>query len=796
MSAAALSWAKPGVNPSILPAEAPVPVPACSSNAGSPISWAATITDRSGAMLPAATVQLLCGSQALAAHSAGPGHFAVSAAPGEYLLKVQAVGFAPLEQTITLSAQSVSLALVLDVQKASNTVTVQAENGYVATDSGSAMKVDTPLLETPQSVDVITRELMDDQQPQYLNDALRYASAVNAENEGTSSQFWTSNSIQLRGFTPGVFLDGLEEDPYGNTLLDAYFYQRIEVMAGPSSVLYGQASPGGILNVETKRPLATSLHELQVGFGSYGHNELNFDFSGPLATRKLLYRLTGVGFKEGSQTWFINPQRVAVAPAITWLPDNRTSLTVLSNYTYNPEVGAMADVPASGTVLYNPYGKVSPDFYVGDPNYNQTKQSFLELGDIFTRNFDHGWQLGQNYRFTSNKDHAQMIWPEELESDMQTLDRYTFDRHTTFTTSNSDQRVSEVWNTGKVTQTFLGGVNYTHFDEHWHWGSGDVASINIFHPKYYVTVVDPIIDGFEYVDSNQTGVYFQDQVSVGHLRASAGVREDWFKEYENYGSIFNEDQSKLTWRTGASYLLGKGFAPYFSYTTSFEPDLSLGENNEPLPPTTGRQYEVGVKYQPASQNMFLTASVYDLAEQNVGTTDPNNPNFTIAVGEIRTRGVELSAHASLSHSLSYTASFTHLKSLYSKSDTDDTGVDGVTRTTQDEVQYGVPLNMASLWFDYTVPASIFHGFGGGAGGRFVGASWGDDVNSFKVPGVTLFDAAAHYDFSSDNRWLRGTRIQFNATNLGDRNYVASCYSSTGCYPGLMRTLYGTMRYRW
>ncbi|GGH05052.1 TonB-dependent siderophore receptor [Silvibacterium dinghuense] len=761
------------------------------------MAWSATITDHSGAVLPMASVELLCGAQQFAARSAGPGRFTANVVPGDYLLKVSAAGFAPIQQEIAVNAQAASLTLALDVQKASNTVTVQAEAGYVATDSGSAMKIDTPLLETPQSVDVITRELMDDQQPQYLNDALRYAAGVNAENEGTSSQFWTSNSIQLRGFTPGIFLDGLEEDPDGNTLLDAYFYQRIEVMAGPSSVLYGQASPGGIINVETKRPLSAPLREIELGFGSYGHNELNFDFSGPLATRKLLYRLTGVGFKEGSQTWFIDPQRVAIAPALTWIPDDRTSLTILTNYTYNPTVGAMANLPASGTVLYNPYGKVSPDFYLGDPNYNQTKQSFLELGDVFTRSFDHGWQLGQNYRFTSNKDHAQMIWPEELESDMQTLDRYTFDRHTTFTTSNSDQRVSEVWNTGKVTQTFLGGVNYTHFDEHWHWGSGDVESINIFHPKYYVPIVDPAITGSEVASSDQTGLYFQDQVSVGHLRASAGLRQDWYKvnEVASYGSI-NEDQSKLTWRTGASYLLGNGFAPYFSYTTSFEPDLSLGENSQPLPPTTGRQYEAGVKYQPAKQNMMLTAAIYDLAEQNVGTTDPNNPNFTIAVGEIRTRGVELSAHASLSHALSYTASYTHLKSLYAKSDTDDTGIDGVTRTTQDQYQYGVPLNMASLWFDYTLPTSLFCGFGGGAGGRFVGASWGDDVNSFKVPGVTLFDASAHYDLPSDMRWLRGTRFQFNATNLGDRNYVASCYSSTGCYPGLMRTLYGTMRYRW
>jgi iron complex outermembrane receptor protein len=325
-----------------------------------------------------------------------------------------------------------------------SSVTVQAEAGYVASDSTVATKTDTPLLETPQSISVITRDLMDSQAPQSINEVLRYAPGIVPESQGTVSSFWNSSSLQLRGFSPDLYQDGLADDATGNTLLDAYFYQNIEILEGPSSTLYGQGSLAGIVNVETKRPRASAFHELQFGTGTYGRYEGNFDLSGPLGTPHLLYRLTGVAFSEGSQTWFIHPERYAIAPALSWLPDSKTSLTLLSNYTYNPNVGAYANVPALGSALYNPNGKIAPGFFGGDPNFNMTKQSFIQAGDVFNRTFGDGWRLEQNFRFTGNRDYAKMIWPEDLESDNETLDRYTFIRHVSFNSILSDQRLVKV----------------------------------------------------------------------------------------------------------------------------------------------------------------------------------------------------------------------------------------------------------------------------------------------------------------------------------------------------------------
>lgn len=773
--------------------------PACSSLTGaSQVIVSGTVSDTTGARITSAAIRIGCGGHVQQARTDGNGHFSVTMLEGTYRLQVEAAGFAVYTKDLSLNANASTADVTLAVQNASNNVTVQAEAGYVASDSDLATKTNTPLLETPQSISVITRDQMDALAPQSINEAVRYAPGIVPESQGTTSSFWNASSLQLRGFTPDIYQDGLTDDDTGNTLLDAYFYQRIEVLEGPSSVLYGQGNPAGIVNVESKRPMATSLHEVQLGFGTYGRYEGNFDFSGSLHSPHLLYRLSGVGFTEGSQTWFIHPKRLAIAPALTWIPDTKTSLTLLSNYTYNPEVGAYANVPALGSALFNPNGKIAPGFFPGDPNFNMTKQSFIQVGDAFTRTLGDDWRIEQNFRFTGNRDYAKMIWPEDLEADNATLDRYTFIRHVSFNSFLSDQRVVKVLQTGKIRQTLLAGVNYTNYHEGWNWGSGSVAPINVFSPTYgQQQIAAPEITGQETLLTHQTGIYFQDQASVSRLRLSFAGRQDWSPIHvmEN-GLDLKGKNSKFTVRTGAVYLAGHGFAPYFSYATSFQPDLGLSQDGTELPPTTGRQFEGGVKYQPEHINMLITAAVYDLTQQNVATPDPQNPNFTIAVGEIRSRGFELQGHSSLGHRISMVASYAYTDSKYTRSNATGIALDGTEESTQGKYQYGVPLNIASFWADYNLPPASLNGLGVSAGSRFVGASWGDSVNSFKVPGATLFDGALHYDFSSDSGPLHGARLQINASNIGNRTYVASCYATDGCYYGAKLTVYGTMRYRW
>jgi iron complex outermembrane receptor protein len=747
-------------------------------------------------------VRIGCGGRVQTVTTNHDGRFSTTLPAGDYLLAIDSDGFAPYAQVIHVSSSLKVLDVKLALAGNASTVEVHAAQGYVANDSVTATKTDTPLLETPQSIYVITRNELDAQAPQTLNEALRYAPAIKGEAQGTAASFWSFNNILLRGFNPTVFQDGLSEDATGNSLLDPYFYQRIEVLEGPSSTLYGQGSPAGIINTETKRPLASSFREVQLGFGTFGRYQGAFDFSGPLLSQHLLYRLTGVFFDEGSQVWFNHSKRRAVAPVFTWIPDNRTSLTVLGNYTYNPEVGPYTGLPAIGTALYNPNGRIATGFFMGDPNYNLTKQSFFQAGDVFTRTFGHDWQIGQNFRFTGNKDNAHMMWPVSLAADGMTLSRYAFNRHIRLNSVLSDNRLSKTVSTGHLRQSLLAGVNYTNFDELWHYGSNlsGVPSINLFHPVYYQTIPAAIENGLIVAKNHQTGIYFQDQASIGRLRLVFTGRQDWISLHSTTGVVGGAqtttqyNPSAFTVRAGASYLVGRGFAPYFSYATSFQPNTAVSSDGSLLHPVTAKQYEGGLKYQPEHTNVLVTAAIYDLTEQNVAATDPNNPSFSIAIGEIESKGFELQGRTSLAHRLSLTSSYTFTSSRYTKTPILGSGYDGVRRAVQGNYQYAVPRNMANLFLDYSIPR--LNGLGVSAGSRFIGSSFGDNVNSFLVHGATVFDTALHYDFGSDAGWLHGARLQLNGSNLGNRTYVSSCTTSTTCYYGLKRTAYGTASYRW
>jgi iron complex outermembrane receptor protein len=285
-------------------------------------------------------------------------------------------------------------------------------------------------------------------------------------------------------------------------------------------------------------------------------------------------------------------------------------------------------------------------------------------------------------------------------------------------------------------------------------------------------------------------------VAIDRLRILLGARQDWLEETDSYGdSASHESDHKLTYRGGLVYLFDNGLAPYASYSTSFQPQVGNTFDGTPFVPTLGRQYEAGLKYQPPGSNSFLTAAVYDLTEQNVLTTDPEHPQFQVQIGAIRSRGVELSQHVSLHESLNLIASYTYLDSRYLKSDTTDTGIDGITTSIQGKQQYAVPENVGSLWASYDLRGAGLAGLQVSAGARYTGSSYGDAVNSFAVPAVTLVDAALRYEMGALDRRFDGLRLQLNASNLLDKTYVASCNAGT-CNYGVRRVVYGSAIYNW
>jgi len=684
-------------------------------------------------------------------------------------------------------------------------VTAQSPTGYVESDGSAATKTDTPLIETPQSISIVTRQQIDDQQPQSLNEALRYSPGVVPETQGTASNFWGASSLQLRGFTPGVFLDGLQDDSSTNDMVDPYFYQSVEVLSGPPSVLYGQASPGGIIDVVSKQPTATPLHEVTFGLGNYDRFQAGFDFGGPLdQDGHWLYRLTGIGLTQDTQTSWIKHKRYGIAPALTWHPDENTSLTLLANFTYSPDMGDYSTSPAVGSVLFSPLGKLSANFNPGDPSFNKTEQRMGMLGYQFEHHFNDVWTFQQNARFTDNRNEANMIWPDGLEADGETLDRYAFVRHMSARSYLIDNRLTAQFDLGAIQNTMLLGVSYSRFNENWVYGSSfNVPPINIFDPVYGPPIQGPDPSTFSaYVDhASQIGTYLQDQMSLDHWRLLLGVRQDWVKTNQTSNdpslAIPNQPSNKFTWRTGLVYVFDNGVAPYVSYATSFQPQFgSITTSGAPASPTTGEQYEAGVKFQPPGSNSLLTAAIYNLTEQNVPEADPLNPGFVTQIGEIRSRGLELSDRTALSSNLNLIASYAYTDSRYTRTPTVDTGYNGISAAVQGNYQYGVPKQSASLWLDYTMHGQVLQGLGMSAGVRYVGSSYGDDVNSFKVPAFTLLDAALRYDAGAIDPALHGLKLQLNLSNLLDKTYVSACTSSATCNFGVRRTLYASATYDW
>jgi iron complex outermembrane receptor protein len=679
-----------------------------------------------------------------------------------------------------------------------------ATPGYVETNNLRVTKSDESLIETPQSVSVVTRQQLDDQQPQSINEALRYSPGVIPESEGTTSNFWGGNSLQLRGFTPGVYVDGLQDDNYGNGMVDPYFYQSVEVLSGPASVLFGQASPGGIVNIVSKQPTASPIREITMGIGNYDRFQAGFDVGGPInQDQHWLYRLTGVGLTQSTQTDWIKHKRYGIAPAFTWQPSTDTRLTLLANYTYSPAMGDYSDVPAVGAVLPSPLGKVSADFSPGDPNFNTATQRLGMIGYQFEHRFDEHLKFEQDARITDNRNEANMIWPSGLEADGATLDRYAFVRHMRARSYLIDNRLMTRFDLGPLKNDLLVGINASHFVENWAWGSSDVSPINIFSPVYGVPIQGPDPASFSAEDNhaNQIGVYVQDQIALDRWRLLVAARQDWVKEDQTSQDpslvIPNQADRKLTGHAGVVYLFDNGLAPYASYSTSFQPQFgSLTSAGTPAKPTTGQQYEVGVKYQPTRSNHLLTLAAYDLTEQNVPESDPANPGFVVQVGEIRSRGVELSDRAKVSRNLDLIASYAYTDSRYTRTPALDAAYDGTLLPVQGKYQYAVPKQSMSVWADYKMHGSGLAGIAFSGGARYVGSTYGDDVNSFKVPAATLVDAAIRYDMGVANEAWRGLKLQLNIANLFDKQYVSSCSGSTICNFGVRRTIYASAAYDW
>jgi iron complex outermembrane receptor protein len=659
--------------------------------------------------------------------------------------------------------------------------------GYVARRSATGTKSDTPIVATPQSISVVTRGQIEVMNAQTVDQALRYTAGIEAESRANFSGF---DFVYGRGFVLDRYLDGLKLQGAAGYLppaVDIYDIEKVEVLRGPSSVLYGQASPGGLVNMVSKMPTADPVRELVLQGGSRNDFEGAFDLGGPIdRDGHFLYRLTGLAHTADSQVDYTRAERLSISPAFTWAPDADTSLTVLTNFQRDPRVGLYNFVPATGTILPNPNGRLPRTLYAGDPDFNTIERTQYSLGTIFEHRFDDVWSVRQNFRYMHSGGALDQVLPVFMLDD-RALFRYALSSHENLDAVSLDNQAQARFATGPLQHTVLFGLDYQYTSFRQRLGEGlGVADLDLFAPVYGVGVPPPDTTMDNDQSQNQLGLYVQDQIRLDRLALLLGGRQDWAHSTTTdnlAAAVTRQSDRKFSYRAGLVYLFDNGLAPYFSYSTSFQPQAGTGAGGDPFKPTTAQQYEAGLKFQPPGSESLVTLSAYHLKQQNVLTTDPDDPAFQTQTGEIRSRGIEVEALLNLLPGLFAGASYGYNDPVVTRSNTGNVGM----------MPVNLPKNLASLWMDYRAAQGPLAGLGLRAGVHYVGHTFGDPENTLTVPSYVLVDAGISYDLSGLGTAFRDWQLAVNVNNLLDKHYVSECSNDAYCLYGPGRSVLVVLR---
>ena len=694
--------------------------------------------------------------------------------------------------TLTLERAPQGAAVTLDevtvTAEAAEATATSPVHGYVAHRSGTALKTDTPLRETPQSVTVVGAEEMALRRTDSIADALGYANSIVSQPNGFSR---IADDYNIRGFDAGgrtgsVLRDGMKlqssqfdggQEPYG--------LERVELLRGPSSVLYGQLSPGGLVNTVSKRPTTDPLHEIVVEGGSHDRKQIATDHAGALnADGTLSYRLTAMVRDSGTQLAQVNDDKYYVAPAVTWRPNAATSFTVLASQ-QRIDTRFVAPMPYDSTLYSRTAGRKIPyTLFTGEPGFDRYEGRMSTLGYLLEHQFDGGPKLRQGLRYYQSKVSYDYITPGVVAAGAAGRLARRYDvRDDDSRAVTSDTSLEWKLGSGRVQHNLLAGFDVYRKDYDTQRFAGTAPALNLSNPVYgNLPVVGTVNSGSRQIGL-QNGLYLQDQIRfddrwvlvLGGRYDRADSRTDIFRTRAR----IDQDDSKFSGRVGIVRLIENGLAPYASFSQSFFPSSGTDRAGDPFKPTLGEQYELGVRYQPAGTTTMLSAALYQLTQKNVLTEDPVDSGFDVQTGKVRSRGVELEARVSPTRALSLMAAYNYTDAR-TVADNDPALVGNPTQ--------GVPRHSASLWADYNLGAIGLQRARIAMGVRYVGPlATATTASVSRTGGYTLVDLLLGYQI--DAHWQASLKVQ----NLTDRQYL---HCSGTCRYGDLRTVVATLGYRW
>jgi len=670
--------------------------------------------------------------------------------------------------------------------------------GYVATRTAAGTKTDTALVEAPRSISVATRQQMEDRGVQNLDDAVRYMPGITASSYGSDTR---ADWLRVRGFEPTQFLDGLPlpRGTYANPKQETWNLDRLALLRGPASSVYGQTPPGGLLDMVSRRPSAEQSSEIELQYGSDNHRQINFASTGKIDDAgQFLYSLSGVVRDSGTQIDHVDNKRYNIAPSLTWNIDEDTKFTLLTQFTRDDTGITSQFLPVQGTKIDMPFGNVSHHKNLGDPDWEYYDRTYYALGYAFEHRLNDVWQFKQNLRYTKSDLSFQGItvgsYPFTQVDNAGNVGRSTTIVDEDISQFAVDNNFQADFNTGEVRHTLLLGLDHQRSNTNYTSIFGTAPAINVNNPLHGLPITRPDRStAFYDLDQKiyQTGLYVQDQMALDQWRLTLGGREDWVHtstKFFNRGDATNTQRDKkFSGNAAISYVFDSGFVPYLSYAESFQPTTGASASStETFKPTEGKQWELGIKYQPPGSKTLLSAAVYDLTQKNVSvTTTVGATPITSQTGEVKVKGLELEAVSDVTDNLKIIAAYTLAKSEVQKGD-----------NKGNRLQL-MPNQQASLWADYTWHNGVLDGFGIGAGARYTGNTYGDQGNTWlgKANAYTVFDAAVHYDLGRLDNSLKGASLALNATNLLDKDYISTC-DSFYCYYGDQRSVVASASYKW
>ncbi len=669
-----------------------------------------------------------------------------------------------------------SLVVTAQPQESANSPT----QGYLATHSSGGSKTDQPLITTPQSISVITRQQIEDQGAQDLNQALNYTPGVFTNFGGAATRY---DTIALRGFHGGdvdnTFLDGLRIMSDGGSFnilqVDNWFLDRIDVIKGPSSALYGQTVPGGLVNMVSKRPQFAEEGHFRLSTGTNATNSAAFDYTNAI-NDQWAFRLTGITRNSDTQYDHTREEKYALSPQLQWQPSEDTSLLLRAYLQKDPSGGYHGSVPADGTLYSHNGRKLSDSFYEGDSALDQFKRNEQIYSYDFSHRFSDVWSFTSTASYShSNVDLDQVYQIGWNATQPDLLTRYYSGERSSLSAWANDNRLQADFETGAVQHRVILGAEYHRYKNDLSKASGYASSLNP-----WTGATDGTMPDYSWSESTrryyQTGLYLQDELQLDRWHLDLSGRYD--RIVSNNGTSRRQDDH-ISGRAALLYAFDSGISPYVSWSQAITPASLTDPYGNQLKPTTSEQYEAGVKYQPLGTRDMYSIAVYDLTQNDVANRNVLDSTFTPS-GKVHSQGIELEARNQLTPRLSTIAGYT-LNHLRFKDSVD--GNDGHT-------PYVTPNSMASFWGHY----QFDYGLSAGAGVRYIGKQWADNENTTRLPSVTLFDASVRADLGAWTSQLKGAWLQVNANNLTDKKYLTACYGTGYCYRGAERTVMATVGY--